>query len=112
MAGRLSVNDLQDDNFATLLITSKGVEHLCLLDRSDQELIEKFRWHLNSQGYSATRIEGKQIMMHRLILGVVDHPELTAAKAYDRAARELFGEFCNPNFIKHDPLPQQMTIQM
>ena len=171
---------IPDKNFATLLITSRGVDHLCLFDRSDSDLILKYKWHLNSQGYASTRIEGKQVMMHRLILGVVDQPEIevdhihhnkldnrramirtcsraensrnrakgrgysnykgvyrenylwhseiccdqkvinlgryrsevTAAKAYDRAARDLFGDFCNPNFITHEPLPQQMTIQM
>ena len=67
---------IPDKNFATLLITSRGVDHLCLFDRSDSDLILKYKWHLNSQGYASTRIEGKQVMMHRLILGVVDQPEI------------------------------------
>ena len=168
------------DRTTSLIISSKGVDHICQYDVSDQELIEKYRWHLNGQGYAVSRIQGKQVMMHRLIMGVVDRPdievdhifhnkldnrrsmirtctraennrnrikkrgyskfkgvyrenylwhsqicinqkvlnlgryrsEVTAAKAYDRAARDLFGDFCNPNFITHEPLPQQMTIQM
>jgi len=166
------------DRTTSLIISSKGVDHICQYDVSDQELIEKYRWHLNGQGYASTLIEGKQVMMHRLILGIVDQPdievdhihhnkldnrramirtcsraensrnrikkrgyskfkgvyrenylwhsqicfnqkvlnlgryrsELTAAKAYDRAARLMFGEFSNPNFNVPDPLPAQMKL--
>jgi hypothetical protein len=170
--------NLPQNSTVTLIITSKGIDHLCLFDSCDRELIETYRWHLNSHGYAVTQINGKHILMHRLILGVVDRPdievdhiyhnkldnrramirtcsraensrnrakrrgysqfkgvyrenylwhsqiccdqkvinlgryrsEVTAAKAYDRAARELFGAFCNPNFHVPDTLPQQLKM--
>ena len=170
--------NLPQNSTVTLIIFSKGVAHSCLFDRNDSDLILKHKWHITGNGYAATQVNGKRVLMHRLILGVVDNPatevdhihhnkldnrramirtcsraensrnrskksgfsrfkgvyrenfwwhaqicinqkvlnlgryrsELTAAKAYDRAARELFGEFCNPNFITNEPLPQQLTI--
>lgn len=170
--------NLPQNSTVTLIITSKGVDHICLFDRSDSDLILKYKWHLTGQGYAVTKIDGKRVLMHRLILGIVDQPdfevdhihhnkldnrravirtctraensrnrakgrgysnfkgvyrenhlwhaqicinfkvlnlgryrsELTAAKAYDRAARELFGEFSNPNFYTPEQLPDQLTI--
>lgn len=64
------------DRTTSLIISSKGVDHICQYDVSDQELIEKYRWHLNGQGYAVSRIQGKQVMMHRLIMGVVDRPDI------------------------------------
>ena len=170
--------NLPQNNTVTLIITSKGVDHICLFNRGDSVLVLKHKWHITSNGYAATQIDGKRVLMHRLILGIVDRPdievdhifhnkldnrramirtcsraensrnrakkrgysrfkgvyrenfwwhsqicinqkvlnlgryrsEVTAAKAYDRAARELFGDFCNPNFHVPDTLPQQLKM--
>jgi len=61
-----------------LIIISKGVKYACLYDMEDQELICRFKWSLHSQGYAVTTINGKSVLMHRLILGIVDSPEIEA----------------------------------
>lgn len=58
----------------TLIIKSKGKIYFCLYDKIDQDLICRFRWSLIN-GYAVTSINGKSILMHRLILGIVDNPE-------------------------------------
>ena len=58
-----------------LLIKSKGREYLCRYDAEDHEMISRFTWSL-SHGYAATRIAGKAIFMHRLIMAIVDKPHL------------------------------------
>lgn len=59
-----------------LLITSKGKVYPCLYDKRDQELISRYSWSLHSQGYAQTTINGKTVLMHRLILGIVDKPDI------------------------------------
>lgn len=59
---------------AQLIITSNGTEHLCLYDNEDHDLISRFTWSLHSDGYAVTYINGKAVLMHRLILGIVDNP--------------------------------------
>jgi len=61
-----------------LIIISKGKEYTCLFDRRDQKLISRFNWSLHSKGYAVTTLKGKPILMHRLILGIVDRPEIEA----------------------------------
>jgi phosphotransferase system IIB component len=58
-----------------LIITSKGRDYKCLYDKRDQELVSRYHWNLHSKGYAVTTVNGKQILMHRLILGIVDKPE-------------------------------------
>jgi len=55
-----------------LVIRSKGIDHVCLYDPKDRELISQFAWSLNSQGYAVTQKNGKSILMHRLLLNVTD----------------------------------------
>jgi len=55
-----------------LLLISKGNQYTCLYDQEDSELISRFSWYLNSNGYAITSIEGKTVLMHRLILGLQD----------------------------------------
>lgn len=59
-----------------IIIISKGKQYPCLYDQEDQELISRFSWSLHSQGYAQTTINGKTVLMHRLILGVVDKPDI------------------------------------
>jgi hypothetical protein len=59
-----------------LIIKSKGKDYNCLFDRRDQKLISQFTWSLHSKGYAVTTIKGKAVLMHRLILGIVDRPEI------------------------------------
>jgi hypothetical protein len=61
-----------------LTIISKGVKYSCLYDKEDQALISQFRWNLHNKGYAVTTIKGKPVLMHRLILGIVDKPEIEA----------------------------------
>ena len=55
---------------------SKGKDFVCLFDQQDQALISRFTWSLHSKGYACTTINGKPVLMHRLILGIVDKPEI------------------------------------
>jgi hypothetical protein len=59
-----------------LLIKSKGKEFICLFDKRDQKLISRFTWSLHSKGYAVTTISGRPVLMHRLILGIIDKPEI------------------------------------
>jgi hypothetical protein len=59
-----------------LIIISKDKDFHCLYDQEDQELISRFSWSLHSQGYAQTTINGRIVLMHRLILGIVDNPEI------------------------------------
>lgn len=59
-----------------LIIISKGIKYACLYDLEDQELINCFKWSLHSKGYAVTIVAGKSVLMHRLIMGVLDKPEV------------------------------------
>jgi len=59
-----------------LLIIAKGKVYPCLYDQRDHKLISRFTWSLHSKGYAMTTIKGKTVLMHRLILGIVDKPEI------------------------------------
>lgn len=43
-----------------------------LVDDADYEFLSQFSWHRTRHGYAATTIGGKNVKMHRLILGVTD----------------------------------------
>jgi len=59
-----------------LIINSKGIDFICLFDSEDQELINCFKWSLHNKGYAVTTINGKSILMHRLVMGVLDKPDI------------------------------------
>jgi hypothetical protein len=59
-----------------IIIISKSKEFHCLYDQEDQELISRYSWSLHSKGYAQTTIGNKTVLMHRLILGIVDNPEI------------------------------------
>lgn len=59
-----------------ILILSKGKKHICLFDKRDQAKVSSFTWSLNGNGYAQARISGKMILMHRLILGLIDKPDI------------------------------------
>ncbi|HEY5122710.1 MAG TPA: hypothetical protein VIK14_03135 [Ignavibacteria bacterium] len=65
-----------------LLIISKGKEYACLYDKRDQKKISRFNWSLHSKGYAVTTINGKPVLMHRLILGIIDKPEIETDHKY------------------------------
>jgi hypothetical protein len=60
----------------TVPIRSKGLEFQCFIDAQDFDLISQYHWTLHKEGYSIARVPGtkRQILMHRLIMGVVDKP--------------------------------------
>lgn len=39
------------------------------VDASDAKVVSVFRWHLHTEGYAATKVKGKRVFMHRLLLG-------------------------------------------
>jgi hypothetical protein len=45
---------------------------LALVSDEDFDMLSCFSWHLTAYGYAASRINGKIIYMHRLVLGVTD----------------------------------------
>jgi hypothetical protein len=162
-----------------LILNYKDQQFICLYDAIDHELISQYSWSY-SNGYAVTTIKGKTVLMHRLILGLIDKPEIevdhqfhkkldnrrseiracthtqnlrnsrklngfskfkgvyrdqnkckvqitndekqitigrfrsevTAGKVYDKAARDLFGEFANPNFKEVNQDPEQLTIKL
>jgi len=62
-----------------IIIISKGKKHICLIDDEDYDLIKKYPWSLNGdgkKGYAQSHIAGKTIFMHRLILGILNNPEV------------------------------------
>lgn len=61
-----------------IIIRSKGIDYICLFDIQDQDLVCRYRWSLHSAGYAQTNINGKSVLMHRLILGIVDNPDIEA----------------------------------
>lgn len=59
-----------------LVIKSKGKEYTCLYDQRDHKLISRYSWNLHNKGYAVTTINGKPVLMHRLILGLIDQREI------------------------------------
>lgn len=64
--------------YEQLIIKSKGKEFVCMYDQEDHDLISQFTWSLHSDGYAVTFISGKPVLMHRLILGIVNSPQVEA----------------------------------
>lgn len=67
-----------------LIITSKGKKYSCLFDKRDQKKISRYNWSLHSKGYACTTINGKSVLMHRFILGIVDKPEIEVDHRHHR----------------------------
>lgn len=42
------------------------------IDVEDYPLVSKYKWHINSSGYARTCIEGKYILLHRLLMNPKD----------------------------------------
>lgn len=59
-----------------MIIKSKMGAVVCLYDKEDHDLLSHHTWSLHSKGYAVTTIRGRAILMHRLILGIVDRPDL------------------------------------
>ena len=57
-----------------LIISSKGIDYVCLYDAEDHDLISQYHWHLNS-GYASTKINGKVVSMHRLVKQLAEGSE-------------------------------------
>lgn len=52
---------------------------LCaIVDSADIVLISGYNWFLHTKGYAYAFKQGRAIMMHRLILGIVDEKELVS----------------------------------
>jgi hypothetical protein len=67
---------------AALTIISKGVEHRVLYDQEDHELISGFNWFLHPDGYVFTKVNGRIIYIHRLIMGVLNNPAVEVDHRY------------------------------
>jgi len=59
-----------------MLIYRKGVVHICLFDDEDYSLINKYKWHIDQDGYAVGYRKDvvttckKWFKMHRLVMGV------------------------------------------
>lgn len=67
-----------DEDVARILLLKKSGEFAgeCLIDASDVDLVSKYKWHMTSHGYCATRGKNGSFYVHRLVLGcdeIVDH---------------------------------------
>lgn len=54
--------------------TKKG--DIIIIDRDDFDLVKKYCWHVNYQGYAMTQIDKKKILMHRLLLNILDDKDI------------------------------------
>lgn len=54
-----------------LTIISKNQKFFCQYDEQDQELIDRYKWHMNGR-YVFTKIKGRSIGMHRIIMNIKD----------------------------------------
>lgn len=56
--------------------------HQFLFDKEDYELIKNYKWWINNTGYLMTTVtlnpgeHGKNILFHRLVMGVLDNPDV------------------------------------
>jgi hypothetical protein len=66
-----------------LKIISKGVEYICGYDQSDEQLVSKFKWHF-CNGYAVSKINGRTVKMHRLIMDLIDPSIQVDHKDHDR----------------------------
>ena len=48
--------------------TSQGIEFT--VDAEDAERVSQYRWHVNDNGYVKGRVTGKNVRLHRFLLGV------------------------------------------
>lgn len=69
-------NEIKIDGDVAYLYTRKG--DVVLLDAEDVTLVKDYCWWLNDGGYASAseHITGRNISMHRLILGVLDNPSV------------------------------------
>lgn len=49
---------------------------VALVDNSDYKFLSKHSWTLHNQGYATGRVEGKVVLMHKLLLGKRDGLEI------------------------------------
>lgn len=47
-----------------------------LIDHVDQELVSKYVWHIDSNGYIMTKIQGRGIKLHRYLMNASDNQEV------------------------------------
>lgn len=40
------------------------------IDKEDREIVQKYQWYINTQGYPEAHIDGRMIKLHRYILGI------------------------------------------
>lgn len=67
-------NTIKDTDFTSINIESKGKNYVCYIDKEDYNLVNQYRWNLQSNGYAVANINGKSTLIHRLVMGVVDDP--------------------------------------
>ena len=64
-------------NLIEITLLSKGKVYVCKINKADLYLVNPFNWYYKT-GYAYTRINGKEVSMHVLLLGIkegfiVDH---------------------------------------
>ena len=88
--------DTQFNGPGLLILKSHGKEYQCRFDPEDFEMICDYQWKLHSQGYAMARDQGKTILMHRLIMGVVDRETQVDHKFHNKLDnRKIYLRVCS-----------------
>lgn len=75
-----------------------GDGHFTLVDAADAAVLVEHVWWRHATGYAMTKVAGRHVKLHQLLVpGVFDSPE-EAARAYDAAMKAVHGEFAALNF--------------
>ncbi len=73
------LNKFKHEDCTTILyVSKKGKTYEVLIDRSDFDKIQKYKWILNSKNYVISSVKSEQILLHRVIMDApktkyVDH---------------------------------------
>lgn len=51
------------------VIYARGSNHKIFVDDDDYDYLVKFRWYVYGRGYAVASINGKNVAMHRMIMG-------------------------------------------
>lgn len=73
-------------------------ELLCIIDNSSYELIKDYCWHLSSRGYASSKVNGKDVQMHNIIMA----DKLSDGLEVDHINRnKLDNRLCNLRVVSH-----------
>lgn len=83
-------------NYLQIRLSGKaGQNKFAKVSKEDYGLLMNFTWGLNKSGYAVSKIRGKEVRMHRLVLNVTDPEIIVDHKDRDRLnnCRENLREF-------------------